>query len=118
MIADAGATSHFMMQGAPVINVKPTTNSIKITLPDGQTVTSTYTCNLNIPWVPAFMIEAHIVLGMAHSSFVSIKKFCDGGCKFIYDETEVRVMYEGKLVLSGGRDTCTDLIETNRLRYL
>ena len=34
-IVDAGATGHFMMQGAPVINVKPTTNPIRITLPDG-----------------------------------------------------------------------------------
>ena len=34
VIADVGATGHFMMQGAPVINVKPTTNPIRITLPD------------------------------------------------------------------------------------
>jgi uncharacterized protein affecting Mg2+/Co2+ transport len=35
VIADAGATGHFVMQGAPVVNVKPTANPIKITLPDG-----------------------------------------------------------------------------------
>jgi hypothetical protein len=33
VIADAGATRYFMIQGAQVINVKPTNNTIKITLP-------------------------------------------------------------------------------------
>ena len=33
--------------------------------------------------------------------------FCDGGCKVIYDKREVRVMYNDKLILSGGRDTHT-----------
>ena len=108
-IADAGATGHFVMAGAPVINVKPTTNPIRITLPDGQTIMSTHTCNLNIPWLPDFMTEAHIVPGMAHSSLISIKKFCDGGCKVMYDEYEVRVFYKGKMVLSGGRDARTGL---------
>jgi hypothetical protein len=102
VIADAGVTGHFVMQGAPVVNVKPTANLIKITLPDGQYIMSTHTCNLNIPWLPAFMTEDHIVPGMAHSSLISIKKCCDGGCKVMYDETEVRVMYKGKLVLAGG----------------
>jgi hypothetical protein len=108
-IADAGATGHFVMRGAPVINVKPTTSPIKITPPDGEFILSTHTCNLNIPWLPAFMTEAHIVPGMAHSSLISIKKFCDGGCKVMYDLTEVRVIYKGKLVLSGGRDKSTGL---------
>jgi hypothetical protein len=108
-IADAGATGHFVMHGAPVINVKPTASPIKITLPDGQFILSTHTCNLNIPWLPSFMTEAHIVPGMAHSSLISIKKFCDGGCKVMYDMTEVRVMYKGKVVLSGGRDKSTGL---------
>ena len=38
VIADAGATGHFVMAGAPVINVKPTTSPIGITLPDGQII--------------------------------------------------------------------------------
>ena len=35
VIADVGATGHFVMAGAPVTNVKPTTNPTRITLPDG-----------------------------------------------------------------------------------
>ena len=96
MIVDSGATGNFMMQDASLINVKQTTNPIRITLPGGQTIMSTHMCNLNIPWLPAFMTEAHIVPGMAHSSLIFTKKFCNGGCKVIYNETEVRVIYKKK----------------------
>ena len=34
MITDAGTTRHFMMQGAPFINVKMMTNQIRIVLPN------------------------------------------------------------------------------------
>ena len=48
-IADAGATGHFMVPGAPVIDVKPTTKPLIINLTDGETIKSTHTCRLNIP---------------------------------------------------------------------
>ena len=79
-----------------MINVKPTTNPINITLLDGQTIMSTHTCNLDIPWLLAFIPEAHIVPGIAHSSLISINMFCSGGSKVIYNKTEVRVIYNRK----------------------
>ena len=108
-IADTGATGHFMMKNAPVINIQPAISPITITLPDGKTIKSTHTCNLNVPWLPATMTAGHIVPGMAHSSLISINKFCDGGCKVVYDENEVKVEYNGKIVLAGGRDKKTGL---------
>ena len=96
-----------MMQGAPVINVTPTANPISITLSDGQTILSTHTFNLNILWLPVFITEAQIVPGITHSSLIFIKRLCDKGCKVIYNKTEVTVIYDGKLVLSRGRNTHT-----------
>ena len=55
------------------------------------------------------MTEAHIVPGLAYLSLLSTKKFCEAGCKAVFDETECRVYYKGKLVLSGGRDKKTDM---------
>ena len=49
-VADAGATSHFVLPGAPVINITPTKTPLIITLPDGQTLQSTHTCILDAPW--------------------------------------------------------------------
>ena len=34
-VADAGATSHFVLPGAPVKNIEPTNTPLVITLPDG-----------------------------------------------------------------------------------
>ena len=87
-IADAGSTGTFVVPNAPVINVRPTTNPIKITMPDGDTIESTHTCNLNIPWMPEEMTRAHIVPGLAHSSLISIKQMVDHGAKVVYDKKE------------------------------
>ena len=74
-ISDSGATGHFVVEGAPVINKQPATNPITITLPAGSTIRSTHTCNLDIPWLPHHVTEAHIVPGLAHSSLISTRKF-------------------------------------------
>ena len=52
VVADAGATSHFVLPGAPVTNVQPTKTPLVISLPDGQTLRLTHTCVLDTPWLP------------------------------------------------------------------
>ena len=84
-------------------------NPITITLPSGSTIQSTHTCNLDIPWLPHHVTEAHIVPGLAHSSLVSTRKFCAAGCKVAFDEDECRVYYQGRLALVGGQCPITDL---------
>ena len=37
-ISDSGATGHFVVEGAPVINKQPADNPITITLPSGGTI--------------------------------------------------------------------------------
>ena len=44
-ISDSGATGHFMVEGAPVINKQPAQHPIKILMPDGSKLCSTHTCN-------------------------------------------------------------------------
>ena len=108
-LSDSGATAHFLMEGAPATNVQVATSPIRITLPNGKTIKSTHTCNLDIPWLPSSVTEAHIVPGLSHSSLISTRKFCEAGCKVIFDVKECRVYYNNKLVLSGGRDPRTGL---------
>ena len=66
-ISDSGATGHFMVEGAPVINKQPAKKPIQIMMPDGSKIQSTHTCNLDIPWLPHAMTEAHIVPGLSHA---------------------------------------------------
>ena len=45
--------------------------------------------------------EAHVVPGLSHSSLISIKKLCKGGCEVKFKEKTCEVYYRGKLVLTG-----------------
>ena len=55
------------------------------------------------------MTEAHIVPCLAHASLISTRKFCDAGCKVMFDDDECRVYFKNELVLVGGRDADTGL---------
>ena len=50
-ISDSGATGHFLVEGAPVTNLQVADNPISITIPNGKIMTTTHTCNLDIPWL-------------------------------------------------------------------
>jgi hypothetical protein len=108
-ISDSGATGHFLVEGAPIVNKKVATTPVQILLPNGKRIRSTHTCNLDIPWLPNEMTEAHIVPGLSHASLISTRKFCDAGCKVSFDEEECRVFYKNKLVLIGNRDPRSQL---------
>ncbi len=103
-ISDSGATGHFLVENAPVTNKQVATHLITTTLPNGRSIKSTHTCNLDIPWLPHAMTETHIVPGLAHSSLISTRKFCDAGCKVSFDMDECRVYFKGQLVSTGNRD--------------
>ena len=107
-IADAGATSHFLLPGAQVLNTPPTKYPLCIHLPDG-TLKSAHTATLDVPWLPEETRQAHIVPGLSQTLLISIKKLCDAGCIVTYNEKECKVEYKGKIVLSGIREPCTGL---------
>jgi hypothetical protein len=106
-ISDSGATSHFMVQGAPVINIAVDLDPITITLPDGATLQSTNTCNLDIPWLPTAVTAAHIVPGLSHSLLISTRRFCDAGYTVAYDADKCTVTKNNSIVLVGQRDAIT-----------
>ena len=108
-IFDSGATGNFLVEGAPLLDRCIDTNPVSITLPGGQKITSTHTCNLDIPWLPHSITEAHTVPGLLHSSLISTRKFCDTGCKVEFSETGCKVYYQGKLVMKGNKSNKTGL---------
>ena len=48
-ISDTGATGNSLLPGAPVSKIRPTVRPINITLPDGDLISSTHDCEINIP---------------------------------------------------------------------
>jgi len=71
-IADAGATAHFTIPGAPVINKQIAITPLIINLPDGKQLRSAHTCELDIPWLPRAAMMAHIVLTGPTSDLTNI----------------------------------------------
>ena len=108
-LSDSGASSHFLVDGANVINKQIDFNPIIITLPDGATLHSTHTCNVNIPWLRDKATRARIVPGLAHSSLLSTASFCDAGYTVSFDAQVCRIYDKEQLVLEGGRDAATNL---------
>ena len=74
-IADTGATAHFAVLGAPVINKQVATSPLIINLLDGEQLTSAHTCELDILWLPKAAKLAHSVPGLMHMSSILIKKY-------------------------------------------
>ena len=103
-IADAGTTGHLVVLGTPVLDIQPATTPLIINLPDGETIKSTHTCKLNIPWLPAEATKAHIVPGLAHTSLLLIKVLCDAGCEVTYNGKNCLVFYKQTLVWMGQRE--------------
>ncbi len=95
-IGDAGATSTFLMTGAPVKNMKVSKKPLAIQLPN-----STHTCNLDIDLLPEEATEVHIVLDLAHTSLISICQLCDNGCTVTYDKHACKVYCINNLVWLG-----------------
>ena len=66
-ISDAGATGHFLLPGTPVTDISPATKCLVINLTNGETIQSTHTLKLAIPWIPNESKISHKVLGLSHS---------------------------------------------------
>ncbi|KAL7466035.1 hypothetical protein ACHAXS_006328 [Conticribra weissflogii] len=108
-LSDTGATGTFVLPGALVINIRKATNPLCIKLPNGNYIDSMHECNLDIPWLPPALTEAHIVAGLAHSSLISIKQLCDHVAKVMYDDLACCVYYKEKLVWLGQWEPTTGL---------
>ena len=108
-ISDSGATGHFLQANAPVTNKRIARNPIVITLPDGNTIKSSHTCNLNIPWLPDKVTAAHIVPKLSHTSLLATRQFCDNGCEVTFTKQACKVTIAGNTVLEGPRDPKTKL---------
>jgi hypothetical protein len=108
-ISDSGATGHFLQADAPVTNKQIATTPIRITLPDGNKIQSSHTCNLDIPWLPNAITAGHIVSELSHTSLLATRQFCDNGCEVIFTKKVCKVTIKGKTVLEGPRDQHTKL---------
>ena len=80
-ILDSGASSHFLVVGAPVTNKQVAVAPISVTLPYGDQVHSTHIGDLDMPQLTKSAREFHIIPDLASYSLISVVKLCEARCE-------------------------------------
>jgi hypothetical protein len=107
-VANTGATSVFVMAGAPAKNICMATKPIQISLPNGKKIVSTHICDVDILGLPHKLI-GHIAPDMKMASLLSIRILCKAGCKVIFDDEKCQVNFKGNTILMGYKDPTSNL---------
>jgi hypothetical protein len=102
-IAGSGATAHFVTVNAPVINQKIAVVPPAIYNPNGATMYSTHTAEINVPHLPRAARVCHIVLGLRMYSLISIGQLCDAGCAVLFLTDTVCIGFQNTVIMQGAR---------------
>ncbi len=107
-VADTGATSIFVIAGAPANNIHVATKPIHISLPDGKKIVSTHICDVDIPGQPHKLI-GQIVPEIKMTSLLGIRILCKAGCEVIFYDEKCQVNFKGKMILTRYKDLASNL---------
>lgn len=108
-IADSGCTGHFLQIDSPCLNKTPTSNGLRVLLPDGSTIQATHTALLDMPNLPIAARQAHIFPQLKHNALISISQFCDHGCTALFTSTDVQILVNSTTIIRGSRQPTTGL---------
>jgi hypothetical protein len=117
---DSGCTGHFLLVTAPCLNKVISRNSLTVRLPNGATMESSHTADLDIPELNAAASKAHVFPEMAHHSLLSVGQLCDEGYIVTFRRDTVTICNSDTVKLfSGPRDDttgiwCINLKQTNK----
>jgi hypothetical protein len=113
-IVDSGCTGHFLLVTAPCLNKVKSRNPLMVRLPNGATMESSHTADLDIPELNAAASKSHVFPGMAHHSLLSVGHLCDEGYIVTFQRDTVTICNsENSKLLSGPRDVTTGLWRIN-----
>jgi hypothetical protein len=113
-IVDYGCTGHFLLVNAPCLNKVKSQTPLTVRLPNGATMESSHTADLDIPELNAAAPKAHVFPGMAHHYLLSVGQLCDEGYIVTFKRDTVTLCNSGSSkLLSGPRDLNTGLWRIN-----
>jgi hypothetical protein len=111
---DSGCIGHFLLVNAPCLNKVKSQSPLTVRLPNGATLESSHTSELNIPELNAAASKAHVFPGMASHSLLSVGQLCDEGYIVTCKNASITVCNSQKFqILSGHRDLDTGLWRIN-----
>jgi hypothetical protein len=108
VIADPGATSIFIMEGADMANKRVTTSPLTINFPNGKKIRSIHVHDIHIPGLPTVLV-GHIVLSLTIASLIGIWPLCKAGCTVAFDNEKCNVIFNGEVILTELKDPSRDL---------
>jgi hypothetical protein len=116
-ILDSGCTGNFLLVNAPYLNKIESRTPLTVRLPNGATMESFHTAELDIPEFNADASKAHIFPGMANHSLLSVGQLCDEGYIVTFKQDTVTICDSGNSqILSSPQDLNTGLWRINLRR--
>jgi hypothetical protein len=113
-IVDSGCTGHFLLVNAPCLNKVKSRTPLAVRLPNGATMESSHTAELDIPELNAPASKAHVFPGMANHSLLSVGQLYYEGYIVTFKQAAVTICdSEKSQVLRGPRDLKTGLWRIN-----
>jgi hypothetical protein len=109
-IVDSGCTGHFLLVNAPCLNEVKSQTPLTVRLPNGATMESSHTSELNIPELNAAASIAHVFPGMDNHSLLSAGQLCNEGYIVTFKNASVTICNPQEFqFLSCARDLDTGL---------
>jgi hypothetical protein len=113
-IVDSGCTGHFLLVNAPCLNKVQSRTPLTVRLPNGATMESSHTADLDIPELNSAASKAHVFPGMANHSLLSVGQLCYKGYIVTFKQDTATICDSGNSqILSGPRDLNTGLWRIN-----
>ena len=103
MTADSGSTHNYAGIHGKVLNLRPTTNPIRVEIPDGGIMTSTHEGELDLPGLRPEARHVHVFPEMNNLILVSIGQLCDAGYTVHFDDATMEVHDQSVCILTGAR---------------
>ena len=89
-ILDSGAKDHHLLQNTNTTNISQNGYiPITVTLPNGNTLTSTQKCKLPISNIDAKALNGHVIPS-SNNSLISIEKFFDTNYTAVFTNKDVK----------------------------
>jgi hypothetical protein len=111
---DSGCTGHFLLVNEPCLNKVKSRIPLTVRLPNGATMESSHTADLDIPELNAAASKAHVFPRMAYHSLLSVGQLCDEGYVVTFKQASVTICNSKKSqILSGPRDLNNGLWRIN-----
>jgi hypothetical protein len=111
---DSGCTGHFLLVNAPCLNKVESQTPLTVRLPNGATMESSHTADLDIPELNTTASKAHVFPGMENHSLLSVGHLYDEGYIVTFKQDTVTICNsKSSKILSGPRSVNTGLWRIN-----